>query len=113
LALPPWNPVVKWMARPIADHGWRIRGLAAPIRWLRPDNQQVSVARSNEVMSKLALERAAAAAVRRVLGGAGTDIVRQREDAGLMRSELARAANVDPSYLRRIESGVVSPSVET
>lgn len=64
-------------------------------------------------MSKVTVERAAAAAARRVLGGVATDIVRQREDAGLTRAELARAAEMDPSYLRRIESEAVSPSLET
>lgn len=58
-------------------------------------------------------DRAVRAAVNRALGGAGNDIARQREDAGLTRAELARAASVDPSYLRRIEAGVVSPSVDT
>lgn len=61
----------------------------------------------------MAVGRAVRAAVRRALGGAGADVVRQREDAGLTRAELARAAKVDPSYLRRIEAGLVSPSIDT
>ena len=60
-----------------------------------------------------AFERAARQASLRVRTGVGEDIVRQRTDSGLTRAELARAAGVDPSYLRRVEAGEVSPSIDT
>ena len=41
------------------------------------------------------------------------DIVRHRADAGITRAELARAAGVDRAFLRRIEAGAASPSVDT
>jgi transcriptional regulator with XRE-family HTH domain len=43
----------------------------------------------------------------------GEEIRRLREDAGLSRAALARAAGVDESYIRRIEAGTARPSVET
>jgi transcriptional regulator with XRE-family HTH domain len=59
------------------------------------------------------IERAAMLAAGRVKAGVADDIVRHRTDAGISRAELARAAGVDPAYLRRIEAAVVSPSLDT
>ena len=44
---------------------------------------------------------------------AGADVERLRLDAGLPRARLAAEAGVDDSYLRRVEQGTVSPSIET
>ena len=44
---------------------------------------------------------------------AGADVERLRLDAGLPRARLADAAGVDDSYMRRVEQGTVSPSIET
>lgn len=41
------------------------------------------------------------------------DVLRLREDAGVTRSALARAARVDPRFLARIEDGRERPSMET
>lgn len=64
-------------------------------------------------MANQAFERGALQASRRVRAAAGADVLRQRTDAGVTRSELARAAGVDPSYLGRIETGDASPSIDT
>src|SRR5689334_4870790 len=63
-------------------------------------------------MSTAAFERAVERAIRRALDGFGADIKRLREDAGLTRSELARAAGIDASYLGRIEDCEAKPSVQ-
>jgi transcriptional regulator with XRE-family HTH domain len=59
------------------------------------------------------VERRARAAAERVRRTAGADIERLRLDAGLPRTRLADAAGLDDSFLRRVEQGSVSPSVET
>lgn len=64
-------------------------------------------------MTTKAFERAAREASRRARTSAGTDVLRQRTDAGVTLAELARATGVDPSYLRRIEAGETSPSIDT
>jgi len=43
----------------------------------------------------------------------GDDVRRQRQDAGLTRLELARAAGIDDAYLGRLERGVGRPSLDT
>ena len=43
----------------------------------------------------------------------GEDIRRQREDAGVSQRRLAAAAEIDQSYLARIEAGMGRPSIET
>jgi transcriptional regulator with XRE-family HTH domain len=43
----------------------------------------------------------------------GEDAQRLREDAGLTRAALGDAAGVDPTYLARLEDGLVNPSLET
>jgi transcriptional regulator with XRE-family HTH domain len=58
-------------------------------------------------------DRAVERSARRMTVALGEDIRRLREDAGVTRAELARAAGVDASYLRRIEAGTVMPSAET
>jgi transcriptional regulator with XRE-family HTH domain len=60
-----------------------------------------------------AFERAVARRTREIADGFGQDVRRLREDAGVRRSELARAASIDPSYLTEIEDGVARPSLET
>ena len=42
----------------------------------------------------------------------GESLRRLREDAGLSQAAVARAAGIDPSYLRLIEAGVRTPSFE-
>lgn len=64
-------------------------------------------------MAKPSIEQAALDAARRAKGSISHDLVRHRTDAGVTRAELARAASVDPAYLRRIEHGKASPTVET
>ncbi|HEX4898073.1 MAG TPA: helix-turn-helix transcriptional regulator [Candidatus Limnocylindrales bacterium] len=59
------------------------------------------------------LERSARAAAERIRRTAGADVERLRLDAGLPRGRLADASGVDDSYLRRVEQGTVSPSIET
>jgi transcriptional regulator with XRE-family HTH domain len=41
------------------------------------------------------------------------DLVRLREDAGISRERLARAAGVDPAFVRRIEAGLATPTIAT
>jgi transcriptional regulator with XRE-family HTH domain len=53
------------------------------------------------------------AAVRRRHAKLLEDLVRLRDDAGISRRALARASGVDRRYLDRIETGEVSPSIET
>ncbi|TAK01971.1 MAG: XRE family transcriptional regulator [Chloroflexota bacterium] len=60
-----------------------------------------------------AVERRARAAAERIRRTAGADVERLRQDAGLPRTRLADAAGLDDSFLRRVEQGTVSPSVET
>lgn len=64
-------------------------------------------------VARQSTEQAALDAARRAKGSIAHDLVQHRTDAGVTRAELARAANVDPAYLRRIEQGKASPSVET
>jgi transcriptional regulator with XRE-family HTH domain len=64
-------------------------------------------------MRSSAFERAVARRTREVAGAFGADVRRLREDAGVRRSELARAAGLDPSYVTEIEDGVARPSFET
>ena len=59
------------------------------------------------------LERSARAAAERIRRTAGGDVERLRLDAGLPRVRLADASGVNDSYLRRVEQGTVSPSIET
>jgi transcriptional regulator with XRE-family HTH domain len=51
--------------------------------------------------------------VQRLVSGLGEDLRRLREDAGVSRAALARAAGLDASYVARIENGTASPSIET
>jgi transcriptional regulator with XRE-family HTH domain len=55
-------------------------------------------------------ERLAGSVARRALATFGADVARLRSDAGLPRTELARAAGIDQSYLARIELGAARPS---
>lgn len=64
-------------------------------------------------MGSTAFERAVGRRTQGVVAGFGQDVRRLREDAGVRRSELARAANLDASYLTEIEDGVAGPSLET
>ncbi len=43
----------------------------------------------------------------------GADVARLRDDAGISRAALARASGVDLSFLREIEAGTASPSLQT
>lgn len=49
----------------------------------------------------------------RIYRGLADDIRKMREDAGLPRRALARAAGVDPAYLRRLEEATARPTFET
>jgi transcriptional regulator with XRE-family HTH domain len=51
--------------------------------------------------------------VRRLIAGLGEDLRRLREDAGVSRAALARAAGIDASYLAKVENGTASPSIAT
>ncbi|MBI2780856.1 MAG: helix-turn-helix transcriptional regulator [Chloroflexi bacterium] len=64
-------------------------------------------------MTNLARERAARRAAGHARASAGADVLRQREDAGLTVAELARASGVDASFIRRIEAGAQSASLDT
>ena len=64
-------------------------------------------------MKATSLERAARRSADRALISVGGDAARLRDDAGLTRAAVGRAAGVDPSYLQRIERGAASASVET
>lgn len=61
----------------------------------------------------MALERAASRTASRVRTSVGSDVLRQREDAGLTLAELARASGVDASFMRRIEAGKQGASLDT
>jgi len=58
-------------------------------------------------------QRAALEASRRVHRRLGEDVLRLRSDAGVTRAELARGSGVDPSFLRRMETGTAEPSIRT
>lgn len=64
-------------------------------------------------MSSVVSQRVVEGHVRQLLIGFGSDVQRLREDAGVTRAELGRAAVVDPSYIAEIESGTANPSIET
>jgi transcriptional regulator with XRE-family HTH domain len=51
--------------------------------------------------------------LQRLLSGFGEDVRRLRQDAGISRAQLARAAGVDSSFLAKIENGTTDPSAET
>jgi transcriptional regulator with XRE-family HTH domain len=59
------------------------------------------------------LERLVADRRRFVLRELGAEIRRLREDAGLTRAALGRAAGVDPAFLGRIEDAEREPSIST
>lgn len=63
-------------------------------------------------MTATAFERAVAQAERRAWIAFGQEVQRLREDAGLTRAALARAAGIDASYLGDIETGSARPSHE-
>ena len=56
--------------------------------------------------------RASKETARRAIAAFAADIIRLRADAGIVRTELARAAGVDQSYLARIERGQAEPTAE-
>jgi transcriptional regulator with XRE-family HTH domain len=58
-------------------------------------------------------ERAVARATTNANAAFGLDTVRLREDAGVTRAQLARAAGINDSYLFRIERGLAEPSIGT
>lgn len=60
----------------------------------------------------LITDRAIARATERAITAFGQDVVRLRQDAGISRLRLARAAGVDDRYLKRIEDGEAHASVE-
>ena len=60
------------------------------------------------VIGKLAVNRVA----RRALAAFGADVYRLRTDAGVPRTQLARVAGIDQSYLARIEEGAADPSAD-
>lgn len=57
-------------------------------------------------------ERAVERVARRIITGLAEELRRLREDAGVTRAELARAAGIDERYLARIEDGIARPSIE-
>jgi transcriptional regulator with XRE-family HTH domain len=63
-------------------------------------------------MSGTAFERAVAQSERRAWIAFGQEVQRLREDGGLRRAALARAAGIDASYLGDIEAGSARPSHE-
>ncbi len=64
-------------------------------------------------MTPTSLQRAARQSAERARTAVGGDVARLRNDAGLTRAAVGRAAGIDPSYLPRIELGTASPSLET
>jgi len=56
---------------------------------------------------------AARQAARKALAAFGADVYRLRTDAGVPRTQLARGAGIDQSYLARIEKGTADPSSGT
>lgn len=63
-------------------------------------------------MAATAFERAVAQAERRAWISFGQEVQRLREDSGLTRAALARAAGIDASYLADIEAGTARASFE-
>jgi len=66
--------------------------------------------------SRMATPRQAAAARReadRVHRSIAADVRRLREDSGVTRAELARAAGIDDGFLARIEDSAVRPTIAT
>lgn len=57
--------------------------------------------------------RTAVRLAREALTNFGADVCRLREDAGISRMALARASGIDVSFLREIEAGAASPSIQT
>lgn len=66
-----------------------------------------------EYMPHAAFDKAIARLARQTLSSFGSDVRRLREDAGVTRAMLARAAGVDASYIVEIEMGEARPSLET
>ena len=64
-------------------------------------------------MAAATFEQAVERRTRQVVEGFGGDVSRLREDAGIRRAGLARAAGIDASYLAEIEAGIAAPSPET
>jgi transcriptional regulator with XRE-family HTH domain len=58
-----------------------------------------------------ALDRAVKRTAGQALASFGSDVRRLREDAGMTRAALARAAGIDAGFLDAIESGTANPSV--
>jgi transcriptional regulator with XRE-family HTH domain len=61
-------------------------------------------------MTTAAFDRAAARVGQRIAGTFGDDVRRLRDDAGISKAALARAAGIDASYLGDIEDGTARPS---
>lgn len=59
------------------------------------------------------IEREVNHRLRRIKRTVGDDIIRIRTDAGATKANVASVAGVDRTFLGRIESGVVNPSLET
>ena len=63
-------------------------------------------------MTTVINQRNARAARRYLLRALGTEIRRQREDAGRSQAVVARAAGIAQSQLSRVEAGIAEPSLE-
>lgn len=66
-----------------------------------------------DTMATKGSDRAAKQGARQAFMNFGADVRRLRDDAGISRRALARESGVDLSFLREIEAGTASPSVET
>lgn len=64
-------------------------------------------------MTPASLERASRRASERARSSVSADVARLREDAGLSIARLAHESGVDASYVRRIERGTASPTLDT
>ncbi len=64
-------------------------------------------------MGRTLLERQAESAAQLVARAVGTEVARQRSDAGISQRRLASAAGINQSLLARIEAGQARPSIAT
>jgi transcriptional regulator with XRE-family HTH domain len=63
----------------------------------------------HDLQTKIALD--ARRTTREAVRAIGSELRRQREDAGVSQARLARAAGISPSLLSRIEAGLTEPSI--
>ncbi len=100
------------VTRGLVDDAGRRRSVPSRSGWSTTGNSQISDEALNVAMSTDRFDAAIARAMRRRHASLVGDLIRLREDAGVTRSALARAAGVDRRHLDRIENGTDRASLE-